>query len=76
MQFPIVKAEGIDAKKVTSGRWRLIWNIGEPDRLIDCLLHQEQDHYDVVFRQSRSRGSFSLRHWRGARRLGPAAHIS
>ena len=47
-----VKAEGHDEDKITSKRWRLIWNVSEPDRLIDCLHHQEQDHMDVLFHQS------------------------
>ena len=59
-----VKAEGHDEGKVTSKRWRLIWNVSEPDRLINCLLHQEHDDIDDV----RFRGevpSFNSGHWCG-----------
>ena len=46
-----VKDEGHNGAKISTGRWRLIWNISELDRLCDAWAHSDQDHYDVAFCQ-------------------------
>ena len=47
--FP--KGEGHSEKKALEERWRLIWNISEPDRLIDAFINGDQCHCDVLTHQ-------------------------
>ena len=42
-----IKEEGHGVAKAAENRWRLIWNVSEPDRLLVCWLHSDQDHADV-----------------------------
>ncbi|CAE7200110.1 unnamed protein product [Symbiodinium sp. CCMP2592] len=43
-----VKGEGHSERKALEEAWRLIWNLAEPDRLLACALHTDQDHGDVL----------------------------
>ena len=43
-----VKQEGHGAEKQLTKRWRLIWNISEPDGLLDFY---DQEHADVLTHQ-------------------------
>ena len=51
-----IKDEGHHGSKVDSQRWRLIWNVGEPDRIITAWIHSDQDHFDVATFQDDEEG--------------------
>ena len=53
-----VKGEGHNSSKITTGQWKLIWNISQIDRLCDTWDHSDQDHYDVAYDQ-RDKGESS-----------------
>ena len=43
-----VKSESHPEVKQETRHWRLIWNVSDPDRLIDFLVLHDQDHGEVV----------------------------
>ena len=51
-----IKEEGHGEAKAAENRWRLIWNVSEPDRLLVCWLHSDQDHADVFSYQAAGTG--------------------
>ena len=51
-----VKEEGHAGDKLQSQRWRLIWNVGEPDRPLTAWSHSDQDHADVFTFQDEAFG--------------------
>ena len=42
-----VKGEGHPPRKKTTETWRLIWNLSEVDRVLDCLAFNDQDKSDI-----------------------------
>ena len=54
-----IKKEGHSQRKALERAWRLIWNIGEPDRLIACAIHYDSDHGDVLAYQDDAFGAQS-----------------
>ena len=43
-----IKGEGHPPRKIKTETWRLIWNLSEVDRLLDCLVFTDQDKADIM----------------------------
>ena len=43
-----IKGEGHPPRKIKTSTWRLIWNLSEVDRLLDCISYVDQDKIDIA----------------------------